>query len=291
MRLSIIANPISGGGRVFARVERLLKKWPYADWDVEVHATRCSEHAGVLAREMLDRPPDLLAVCGGDGTLNEVASSLPNPPFPIALIPAGTANVLARELNLPRDPALAIKMALKRTVRYVDLGLLSGTKSRHFLLMAGIGFDAYVVSKVRPKRRRLGMAAFYLTTLRAFFSYSFPELHVLAAGESFVATSCLIANARTYGGGIIFTPGADMGDGLLDVLVIQGKPGISHLRFFLSAWRGKPRLNSCVQCRRVPALRVEGPRGLWVQVDGELFGTLPVEATLSSASYPFVVPD
>ncbi len=275
---------------MYARLRRLVDTWPFADWDVEVHPTRCPEHAGVLVCEMLDRPPDLLAVCGGDGTLNEVISSVPRPPFPVALIPGGTANVLAHELGLPRNPVAALEVALKRTVRQVDLGLLSGTKRRPFLLMAGIGFDAHVVLNVRPKKRLLGMTVFYLTTVRTLLSYSFPEFQVVTADEEFAATSCVISNARTYGGGIVFTPDADMTDGLFDVLIVKGKPGISHLKFFLSAWRRKPRPFSCVQWRRVPAVKIKGPRGLWVQVDGELFGSLPVEANLLPASYPLVVP-
>lgn len=290
MRLSIIANPISGGGRAFKRIKRLVKAWPYAGWEVELYPTRCAEHAGVLARELLDRPPDLLAVCGGDGTLSDVASSVPEPPFPVALIPAGTANVLARELGLPLDPIQSLEIALKRVVKHVDLGVLQGRKLQRFLLMAGIGFDAYVVSRIRPKKRRLGLAAYYLATVRALLSYHFPEFRVVAQEEVLAATSCLVANARNYGGGLVFTPSADMRDGILDVLILQGKPRISHFRLLLSAWRGKPRIDSCIQYRRLKSLRIEGPRGVWVQADGELVGTLPLEVTLSQATYPLVVP-
>jgi diacylglycerol kinase family enzyme len=184
LRLAIIANPISGGGRAFKRISRLIQEWPHSDWEVAFHPTRCTEHAGVLARELLDQPPDLLAVCGGDGTLNEVVSSVPEPPFPVALLPAGTANVLARELGLPLDPIQALHVALQRDVRRVDLGILRGRKLHRFLLMAGIGFDAHVVSRVRPKKRRLGLAAYYGATLRALMSYSFPEFRLLTRDET-----------------------------------------------------------------------------------------------------------
>jgi diacylglycerol kinase family enzyme len=206
------------------------------------------------------------------------------------MIPAGTANVLAHELGLPLNPVQALEVALKKVVRCVDLGIVQGRKRQRFLLMAGIGVDAYIVSKIRPKRRLLGMATFYLESLRAFRSYAFPEFRVLGGDETLSATSCIIANARSYGGGLVFTPDADMSDGLFDVLILQGKPGVEHFRFILSAWLGKPLQVSCVQRRRFPALRIEGIRGVWVQADGELMGALPIDVTLTPASFPLVVP-
>jgi diacylglycerol kinase (ATP) len=92
----IIANPVAGGGRPYRVLARHLKVRAHAGCDIRMVATRCTGHAGELAHELLEDPPDLLAVCGGDGTLNEVVSRVPDPPFPVALIPAGTANVLAR---------------------------------------------------------------------------------------------------------------------------------------------------------------------------------------------------
>ena len=291
MRLAIIANPIAGGGRPFKRIERLLRAWPYTGWTAELHPTRCAGHAGALALEILEHPPDLLAVCGGDGTLNDVVSHVPEPPFPMALLPAGTANVLAREIGLSLDPITALDIALRRVVRRVDLGTLQGRSTHRFLSMAGIGFDAFVVSKIRPGRRRLGIGAFYAATLRAFLSYSFPEFLVHVQGETFAATSCLIANARTYGGGLVITPDADMCDGLLDILILQGKPRPSHMRFIISAWFGRPHKASWVRCLRAPIVRIDGARGVWVQADGELAGSLPVDVSLTHASFPLVVPE
>jgi diacylglycerol kinase (ATP) len=156
--------------------------------------------------------------------------------------------------------------------------------------MTGIGFDAYVVSKVRSKNRRLGLAAYYLATVRALLSYHFPEFHVVLQDEVLPATSCIVANARSYGGGLVLTPSADMGDGILDVLILCGKPRIVHFRLLLSSWLGKPNVDPGIRYRRLQSLRIEGPRGVWVQADGEPVGTLPLDVTLSHASYPLVVP-
>jgi len=289
LRIAIIANPVSGGGRAFRRLNRLLRAWPHSDWDVELHTTRCPGHAGALARELQKQPPDLLAVCGGDGTLSDVASNVPEPSFPVALLPGGTANVLAHEFDIPLDPVRAMEIALRRTVRRVDLGILEGRDHRRFLLMAGVGLDAYVVSKIRPGKRKLGIAAYYAATLRALATYSFPEFRVILPGEVMTASSCIIANAAGYGGGLVLTPDADMSDGMLDLLILQGKPRISHLRVLSAAWLGKP-IDDSSSRRRIAALRIEGKRGIWIQADGELTGTLPVDVSLAHAGFPLVVP-
>ena len=136
MKITIIANPVAGRGRAYKVIHRLFRRWPDREWACELVWTRCPEHAGVLAMEQLSNPPDVLAVCGGDGTLQEVISRVPDPPFPVALLPAGTSNVLARDLGLPLNPLRALEVALKRVVRRVDLGSVNAGATHSFLLMA-----------------------------------------------------------------------------------------------------------------------------------------------------------
>ncbi len=286
-RVVIIANPVAGGGRPYRKLGRYLKTWPHTDWQVELFSTRCAGHAGELAHELLESPPDLLAVCGGDGTMNEVASRVPDPPFPVALLPAGTANVLARELGIPLEPVRALGDALGGTVRRIDLGTVVGRTEHRFLLMAGVGFDAYVVSKVRSGlKRRTGRFAFYVSVFQALARYSFPEFEVVIGDERLTATSCIVANARGYGGGLSLTPEADLTDGLLDVLAVQGSSRARYLQFLYSAWRGSPRPLPGIERRRARSVSVRGPRGPWAHADGELVGTLPLEFGLVPAAFP-----
>ena len=291
MKLSIIANPIAGGGRAYKSIQRCVSQWAYPGWQVEILTTRDRDHAGSLAQELLGRPPDLLAVCGGDGTINEIASRIPQPPFPIALLPAGTANVVARELGLPLDPVQALQIALKRAVRRVDLGELGPGSRRRFLFVAGIGFDAYVASGVQPAlKARLGMAAYAVAIVNCLRSYSFPEFQVVAGSRSFTATSCLACNAKSYGGGLLFCPGADMSNGLLDILVLEGKHRLALARFLFLAWCGKPQSGAWIHRLQARALKIEGPAEVLVEADGELVGRLPADISLSASVFPLVVP-
>jgi diacylglycerol kinase family enzyme len=244
-----------------------------------------------MARQLMTCPPDLVAVCGGDGTINEVATSLPDPPFPIAVLPGGTANVLARELRLPLDPVRALRIALNKKILRTDLGELEGESRRRFTFVAGIGFDAYAVYKARPSlKAKIGMAAYAVAILECLRSYTFPEFYATMNGRSFAATSCLVCNARSYGGGLVFCPDADMTDGELDVLLIEGVHRLGLARFLISAWCGIQEKTSWVHRVRTRELSIEGPSSVMIETDGELAGTLPARIHLASKLFPLVVP-
>jgi YegS/Rv2252/BmrU family lipid kinase len=290
MKLVIIANPISGGGRAYQSIRNHIQQWPDPRWEIEILTTRGPEHAGLLAEELLQSPPDLLGICGGDGTVNEVASRVPHPPFPVALLPAGTANVVARELGIPLNPVRALQIALMQSVRSVDLGEL-GAGMRRFLFVAGIGFDAFVVKSVNPGlKRKLGMAAYAAAILNCLRSYSFPEFQVAIGSLTYTATSCLVCNARGYGGGLLFCPDADMSDGVLDILVLEGRRRLDLARFLLNAWFGKAESGAWIHRLKARALRIEGGLDVPVQADGELTGRLPLEITLIPSAFPLVIP-
>jgi diacylglycerol kinase (ATP) len=291
MKAVIIANPNAGAKRAYKAVCRRIRDWKDKNWEFEILETGRRNHAGEMALELAEDPPDLLAVCGGDGTVNEVASFIPSPPFPVAVLPAGTANVIARELKLPLNPVRALDVGLKRSIRMVDLGELGPGARRRFVFVAGIGFDAHVAASVKPAwKEKLGMGAYALEILRGLRAYSFREFQVVVDDRAYTATSCLVANARRYGGGFLFCPQADMQDGLLDILIIQGKSRIKLARFLLSALLGRAERNDWPRRIRAGSLAVEGPAEIPVQADGELAGELPLEISLLPSTFPLVVP-
>jgi len=291
LRLAIIANPVAGRGHPFRKIQDYVRNWNHPNWDARLLTTQAPGHAGELARELAESPPDLLAVCGGDGTFNEVVSCLPQPLFPLAILPCGTANVLARELRLPLDPVKSLQIALKRNIRHVDVGVMRGGDNRSFMFVAGIGFDADAVYKARPAlKSAVGMAAYAVAVAECLIGYKFPTFTLTANGRNYQATSCLICNARSYGGGMVFCPEADMTDGLLDVLVIEGIHRVGLAGFLLSAWCGVRRKHEWVQRFRTKEIKINGPSSVRIETDGELAGTLPAEFFLSEKTFPLVVP-
>jgi diacylglycerol kinase (ATP) len=291
MNLKIIANPISGRGRGYQSLQRYVSQWPHLDWQFELLPTCRPNHAGILARGLLAQPPDLLAVCGGDGTMNEIATAIPEPPFPVALLPAGTANVLARELGLPLNPVRALKIALKGNAQKIDLGLLGPGFRRRFLFVAGIGFDAYVVSQVRPAlKSKLGIVAYAVAILECLQRYHFPEFQITTGGRTFTAASCLVCNSKRYGGGLLFCPAADMHDGFLDILILEGRSRLALAGFLLRAWLQQPMKGGWIHRLQSKDIRIEGAEGVSVQVDGELAGGLPLDIGLTPSAFPLIIP-
>ncbi|HTY62753.1 MAG TPA: diacylglycerol kinase family protein [Acidobacteriota bacterium] len=291
MKLTIIANPIAGRGRAYRSLQKYVLQWPHRDWEVDVLPTRGPNHAGQLARDLLAHPPDVLAVCGGDGTVNEIATAIPEPPFPVALLPAGTANVLARELRLPMNPVRALQVALTGKARRIDLGSLGPASGRRFLFVAGIGFDAFTVSLARPEvKSRLGIGAYVVAIAECLRKYSFPEFRVTSGNRTLTATSCLVCNSKKYGGGLLFCPEADMHDGLLDILVLEGRRRFALVVFLVLAWFQRPMKGQWIHRFRSDTLKIEGGEGLLVQVDGELAGGLPLDIGLKPSSFPLIVP-
>ena len=152
-----------------------------------------------------------------------------------------------------------------------------------------IGFDAYVVSKVQPKlKKSLGKAAFVIAALQCLRSYSFPELRIDAPHRSFSGTSCLICNAKSYGGGMLFCPDADMTDGVLDVLILQETRRLELARFLLLALCGKAVTRDWVHRMQAKTLRISGSSEIMVQTDGELAGNLPLDVGIADLAFPLV---
>ena len=291
-KLFIIANPAAGNGRPFQEIRECVRDGKVSGWETEILETKAPGHAGTLACEMLNRHCDLLVVCGGDGTINEVVSAIPaSPPFPLAVLPGGTANVLGRELGIPLSPSLALSTALKRKIKLVDVGEMTAFRNRRFTFAAGVGLDAWAVHKARSEFKAItGIVGYVVAVAKSIAHYEFPEFTVAINGDSYKATSCIVCNARGYGGGLSFCPDADMTDGLLDVMIIEGVHRASLAGFLLSA-RFRPGMTpSWIRRIRTKELRVDGPSTIRIQTDGELAGDLPAFFSVSEKSLPLVVP-
>src|SRR5262249_16751126 len=139
----------------------------------------------------------LVIVCGGDGTINEVVGGMAHSRVPLAVLPAGTANVLAREIGLPLGVREAARAIASCRPQRLALGCVD---SRYFLLMAGIGFDAGVVRQVNAQHKKLlGMTTYILQAIRNALLQN-PVPFVISGGDwECRATFACIAKAQHYG--------------------------------------------------------------------------------------------
>jgi diacylglycerol kinase (ATP) len=286
-RILILANPIAGGGRARNLAPALARELAARGADAEVHFTAAAGDAGRRAGQA-NEAWDALVVLGGDGTVNEVLNGMPDPTRPLGVLPLGTANVLACELGLPREPAAAAAAFMDGRVRPLAIGLANG---RRFLLFCGVGIDGAVAQRLheaRPgtlgKRKWLGPI---LHVTRRWPRFSLRAR--LADGEELDGLSAvLVTRVRNYGGVLRLTPGIDVDDGMLHVLCFSGRTRAwwmwQGLRGFLRCMRPGPGL----VVRRANAVRIDGAAPL--QIDGDYAGQAPVGVELLAARANVLVP-
>jgi len=277
----LILNPNAGrGGAGVAReVERFCERLRGRGVSVEVRATAGPDDAARLAEEAVSAGATDLVVRGGDGTIHEAIQGLVGASVRLMAWPAGTANVLARQLKLPANAEGAAEVFLRGRVRRISLGRATVERTgarRYFFMLAGVGLDASVVRSVRPRlKRRVGEAAFWYAGLGHLAHWEPQEFTVEIGGEALPATYAAIGKAPWYGGGLKLTPRARLDAPTFEVCVINSRSRLRYLRLLTQAMRGGAREGTPgVTFRTATRVRCDGDAS--VQADGELIGELPM---------------
>jgi diacylglycerol kinase (ATP) len=189
--------------------------------------TTVEDPGGGQARIALAAGADVVLVCGGDGTIRHVAHVLAGSGTPLGLVPAGTGNLLARNLSIGlHDPARATRIALSGKNRAVDVGrVFIGDRAEEqvFLVMAGVGFDAAIMAGAPHElKSRLGPLAYFVAGLRALWG---PRASIALAVDGRIAPphqvrTVVVGNCGKLLAGLVLMPAARVDDGLLDVVSI-----------------------------------------------------------------------
>ena len=272
MRVEVIVNPTAGGPAV-REAEALMDILRRQGIFVRLRGTRFRGHAQGLAAEAASQNVDRLVVAGGDGTINEVINGLAGATTPLAIIPAGTANVLAQELAWPRRVDRIAAAVLAGKTRRVSLGAVN---DRRFALMASIGLDAEVVARINPKlKRRFGKLAYAASALRQLLVRRPQLFDVEIDGRTERVAAAIAAKARHYGGAFVVAPQARL-DRPVFQLVLARDPGrLAHLRYAVALGRGGLHRATGIEIREASKLRFVGPVGMPVQADGDAVGAMP----------------
>ncbi len=258
-------------------------------WETSLSETTAAGDAADMAREAARQGIDVAVACGGDGTVNEVANGLAGSETALAAVRGGTANVWAKEIGLPKDPAKAIGLLANGDRRTVDLGLAG---DRHFLLMAGVGFDASIVRRVSSGlKRRLGAVAYAIPAIGRAFGHRSVDTDLIVDGEQRLSPVywLLLGNTRDYGGVLGLTHMAKADDGLLDICLLQhgGPLRIAWVALWALFKRHQNRAE--VVYEKVRLLDVQTP-GLPVQIDGEYLGETPMTFSIVPGALHVIVP-
>jgi YegS/Rv2252/BmrU family lipid kinase len=232
-------------------------------------------------------------VSGGDGTINEVLQGLVGTSVRLAILPVGTANVLARELRIPLDCMEAAKIIAGGNSKRIHVGSaideVSGVK-RYFLLMAGIGLDASVVERVRlGLKKRVGKGAFWFSGMSHLANWRPAPFQLEVNGQVFTATFATIGKAASYGGGLAVTPRAQLDEADFEICIVNSRSRLRYLHLLSCAMRG----GMAGDKRGVTFVRTTHARATGeapVQVDGELIGYLPMTFEIAPHTIDVIVP-
>lgn len=301
----VVVNPVAGMGRAQRLLPRLGAWLAQHRPDARLVETHEPGHAQRLAAAAAADGHDRVLAVGGDGTVQEVLNGLmaaggaSGARPQLGIVQGGSGNDLARSLGLPGDPIVALRLALGDAVQPLDVGRAVGHGSmRHFASAGGVGFDAQVAFTMvgRPRRWQRGAAGYLLATLnelRRFHNRSLAIRLETDAGARQVEGRFLFvcfANGAFYGGGMQIAPDARTADGWLDVCLVGDISRIGALRELPGIYRGAHVNHPLVEIVRVRRVEVEGEAGTLVHLDGEPFGTLPLEVELIPAAVSVAAP-
>ncbi|CAA7621708.1 putative diacylglycerol kinase [Magnetospirillum sp. LM-5] len=289
-RVLVIHNP-TAGRRHGRRFEDVVERLEELGCTVVCRDTGRRGDAENFARECDRDDYDVVAAAGGDGTVNEVVNGLmaaAKPPS-LAVIPLGTANVLALEIGLdPKDIE-----AIARTIAFGPSQIVHPAiaNGRHFLLMAGAGLDAQVVAGINPAlKRRTGKLAYVVESVKQAFGYDFPEIQVRANGRTYQGRMAVACKGRYYGGPFVAAPGASLDKPQLDICILPKSGMAGLMRYGLALPMN--RLADLPEVEHVTArsMVILGPRGAPLQGDGDIVARLPAEISLAATTLDLIIP-
>lgn len=255
--------------------------------EVILRLTEKRGDAEEMARNAAEGGSSLIVASGGDGTFNEVVNGMAGTDAVMAILPMGTTNVLAKELGIPENVEEAVRVALKMKAHTVSLGRItvvsgSWTASRHFCLMAGIGFDGETVRSVgRILKKSSGKGAYIMGGLKTLVTYSPEALTFTVNGEVYYGYFGIIGKASKYGGNFKVTPDARLEDPGLYICIMHGKKRADLIRYAFGILTGRHLGFKDITYRKANSIKVEG--NACIQVDGDYIGKTP--ATITVAPY------
>jgi len=322
MQAEVIYNP--SGGQVVIRheLDNVLGFLNRYGWSVTLQETSKPLEATELARHAVNRGARVVIAAGGDGTVNEVANGLVNTDVALGVLPVGTTNSWSLQMGIPAlNPMLpgtqAVKLiaALEERIARplpanyyrkvlldaarvlveghtvaVDMGELSG---RHFLMWAGMGFDAAIAQSIPLKEKRaLGSWAYVLPTIESAYRYPGTDVCLNLDGKVVNVSTPLIvvSNIQLYGGMMAIGARACVNDARLDVCIFKGGGFFTFVQQAAKVLAHKHLQDPNVEYYQCREIVVESARSLPVHVDGEPFTTTPVVIHTVPSSLKVIVP-
>ncbi|MGC2521847.1 MAG: diacylglycerol kinase family protein [Stellaceae bacterium] len=292
-RILIIVNPAAGRKRRSeTRLNRVVDALRRRGCEVVLHMTQGPGDAERLARTA-DPVFDVIVAAGGDGTVNEVANGLRRGSQLLAVLPLGTGNVLANEIEMPHAPEALARVIAEAPARPIWPGLAG---DRLFLAVAGIGFDADVLSALGAGlKRRIGKLAFVWAVVLCLLRYRRRQFVVGAVGAEHRAASVVVVKGRRYAGNFVIAPAASLAEPMLHVVLFRRPGRLAAVRALAAlALGGLHRLPEvsifAAPSVAIAATATESDATFPVEIDGEITARMPIAFGIAETPLLLVQP-
>ncbi len=300
-RVKVIINPGSGkssekkGSQIKTSKEgnsnqfseHILSTLHQSGIDAEIIHSTSSTDATKIARQCAKEGYDLVIAAGGDGTINSVVNGLAGSQTALGIIPLGTINLFAMELEIPSDIELACQIIGHGRIQTIDLGKVN---ERFFTSLCGIGFDAYVISETQSSLKKLfGSGAYIFNGIKNLIRYPFHSIRLYINQKIHKSGYIVIVgNGKYYGASTLIAPDASIHDGLLDVVIFQKRDAFSLLRYIWELHKGDLTALPDVEHIQTKHISIERHGRHKVHVDGEYYGKTPVEISIVPSALKIV---
>lgn len=266
-KVFFIINKYSGAGFREALEGRIIDYCARQIWECTLEFTQQRGHATELARQAVARTFDLVVAVGGDGTVNEVAQGLMGSTVPLAIIPKGSGNGLARHLGISMSFVNSLEGLADMQQISMDTIDINGRLSVN---VSGIGFDGHVAGLFGKDGKR-GLAGYTRLTLREFIRFKEFEGQVMVDGHSTTTKNFLIAiaNSSQFGNNARIAPHASVCDGHMDVSFVKKVPFTHALGFARNLFTGRLDRSRFVTMQKAKHVQLHFEKAIPYHIDGE----------------------
>ena len=277
-RLAVVLNPIKvedvTAFRTMVDQQARASGWDSPEW----HETTIEDPGREMAEAAAINGAELVIVCGGDGTVRTVCAELAGTGIPVGVIPAGTGNLLARNLGVPLYLQAAVDVALNGQDRAIDLVKVSGdglADGEHFMVMGGMGFDAAIMEGANDEiKAKIGWLAYFVSGFKQL-RYPAMKVEISVDGEPFTrhrARTVVVGNVGYLTAGIPLLPDATIDDGVLDVVIVHPRRFLSWLPVVWRVMSKNKRIDEALDRKTGRTVVVRASQDTPRQLDGDPIG-------------------
>jgi diacylglycerol kinase (ATP) len=288
----VVANPAAGRGKAGRAIGTVGQKLHEAGIDHEVRVSSSAEDLERRAREAAEEGAKVVAALGGDGSVGLAANGLIGTGATLAVLPSGTADDFAASIGVKKLDAAVRAIAEANVVPIDVVRVTAGATTRHYVAIAGCGFDSEVNEAANAMHVRLGATGTYVAALVKTLSRFTPADFRVELDDEVVEGPhmlVVVGNSISYGGGMKVTPDASIVDGELDVCLLRAMSKAAFVRAFPRVFRGTHVTHPAVRMARATRVKVEADRRVMVYADGERVGPAPAVFEVVPGALPVIV--